>query len=304
MNFTGAIPEDLEQFCREREEAASGNRRRLSFFLQTVTELERENIPVLPLKGLDLLIRAYTSPSQRPMADMDLLIRRQDVRKVMRYFESKGFTRKPDEGLTYLSPDKKLNLDILWEFWYLPARGHKSLWNRTVQRLYEGRSIRCLHPEDLLIYHLAYMTAHRGSLSPQLKQDLEFFLETEGGNLDWAAINAAAGRLGIRPAVYHSLRYAGAEQAAQLQPRGLRENLQARLYSRLVTEKPRLHVSYAFTWLEYPGLRGKFKLLREKLLPSRFEFEIHRGSSRLSDYLCFLVFHPFQILLRAMRQNP
>ncbi len=294
---------DWDLFCKEQEQVLTQNRHRISFFLSLTREFDDLDIAVLPLKGLDLVLRACPSPAMRPMADMDLLIRKKDIHRVMEFFERKGFLRKPDEGLTYLSPDGLLNLDIIWDIWYLSGPDHEKLWQRTVTREFEGQNLRFLHPEDFLIYHAAYTAAHRGSFAPVFGQDLELFLEAEGQNLDWKYLSLEAARLGLRPALFHAFSHSESTRkyAALFEPRSFFEKLKTDAYKKIVTEEPRLQVSYGFTWLEYPGLRGKLKLLREKFLPSPFELEIHRGIKGPAAYLQYLFFHPFNLLLRSFR---
>jgi hypothetical protein len=297
----GPALESWNLFCSERETLLRRNLARISFFLELSRDLSAEGIDIVPLKGLDLVLRAYPSPGMRDMTDIDLLIREKDARKVMVLLETKGLKRKPDEGLTYFSADGQMQLDIILDIWYLNRLETRALWDRTEMIIYNETPVRCLHPEDFLIYHAAYSVAHRGSLSPVLSQDIEQWLNAFAARIDWSSAAGKTRRYGLIPAVYRALSYVKIPggMPGQFHPRSLREKIKARIYEKTVTEKPRLHVSYFFTLLEYPNLRGKLKLLREKLLPTRFEHEIHYGRCGFISYLAHLFFHPFKLLFRA-----
>lgn len=309
MNSPAALKTDSipgwDEFCDEFEARLRVNRTRVDYFKTVYLELDSLGIPFIPLKGLDLLIRAYPSLGTREMTDMDILIRPQDIRKVMAYFESKGLTRKPDEGLTYLSADKAINFDIVWDFWYFfSARDRQELWRRLIFVNYEGQNLKLLHPEDHFIYFVTFVTAHRGVFSPVFSKDISLFLEKNSLSMDWEKLAARVQALKLSPYFYHALLYAQ-ENGCALIPNTFRDSLkpktrvEKRLLQQLekfVTEKPQPQISYAFTWLGYPGVRGKLKLLREKLLPSPFELEIQRGINSPAGYLKYLLLHPFYLL--------
>lgn len=301
---TNSVPE-WDDFCSEFESRVRVNRTRVDYFKSVYRELESLGIPFIPLKGLDLLFRAYPSLGMREMTDMDILIHPRDVRKVMAYFESKGLTRKPDEGLTYLSADKIINFDIVWDFWYFfSARDRRELWKRLISLNYEGQTIKILHPEDHFIYFVTFVTAHRGVLSPVFNKDVCLFLEKNSLSMDWEKLAARVQSLKLSPYFYHALLYAQ-ESGCALIPKTFTDSLkpktrvEKRLLQQLkkfVTEKPQPQISYDFTWLGYPGVRGKLKLLREKLLPSPFELEIQRGIKSPAGYLKYLLLHPLYLL--------
>lgn len=71
-------------------------------------------------------------------------------------------------------------------------------------------------------------------------------------------------------------------------------------YRKMVTEEGVPKVSYLLTWLEYPGLRGKLKLLQQKFFPSRFQFELRFGDSSRFRYLSFLFLRPLGIFLKGL----
>lgn len=299
------LRQEWEKFCQDAEKTSRANVSRTAAFLEIRQELEAAGVPVLPLKGLDLLLRCPSSSAVRPMADCDLLIRKRHIPAVMHLFESLGFRRKPDEGLTYLSPDGTQNYDILWDLWYLKDTG--ALWDRAETRLYENSPVLFASPEDALLYMTLYVSAHRGVLSLLLAQDLEQLLAAEPG-FNWETCVQRAVSAKMKIPFLHALAYAAQNGCSRipekvletLRPVSRSERRLAALYRRFVTEEGQPPVSYFFTWLGYPGIAGKLKLLRWKFLPSKWEADIHWGRSSYPVYLFKLLFRPLYLPLRAV----
>lgn len=303
---TSSILEEWTDFCDSFTHLSSQNKRRIDFFVSFVNECRSSGIDLIPLKGIELLMRAYPHCGMRPMVDMDLLIQKKDVPKIMELLQNRGFYRKPDEGLTYIRPKDILDLDIIWDIWYLS--GTSALWQRTVKRTVNGVEIKCLHPEDSLIYLVTYAVAHRGQLTSAFIKDLEYFLKSEGHLIDWKNTLNTIKSLGCQAAFYQGLWHARAQGVSAipcdilstLAPRSLGEKMLVSYYAKTVTGKGVEKVSYLFTWFSYRGLRGKWKLLRQVLFPSRFQFEIQRGKKSAAAYFFFLLLHPLFILIKGV----
>ncbi len=293
-------------FEADYQQNVAENQIRVDFFLSFHQECRALGIALIPLKGLELLIRAYPVLGVRPMVDMDFLIQPKDAAKVKQLLEARGLRRLPDDGLTFVSRDGRINLDIIWDIWYLPAALQSGLWTRTVQRPFQGISIDCLHPLDSLIYYLAFVIAHRGQVTPLFSQDLDYFLKAEGAAISWPDFIQETGRLGFQTAFFYGLRQARQAGVSipesalhKLQPRSAVQKKMLQFYESFASETGRPRVSYLCTWLSYPRVSGKLKLLRSKLLPSAFEFELHHGKEKARWYFPFLLFHPFWLVLRG-----
>lgn len=302
--------EVFNHFLNQFEKISKKNHFQLDYLVQITQELAEAKIPVIPLKGASLLIRAYPSAGMRSMADMDLLIQPKDIRKIMNYFEKKGLMREPDEGLTYVNADRSINLDIIWDFWYFKnPKDTASVWEKSVPHSFREMPIPLLHPEDEFIYLTAYATAHRGVLSETLIRDLDAFLEKEALSIDWDRLAETIQSLGLAPFTFHGLCYTAKKGLSKipesfilkLKPKSSGEKILFFFLEHLVTEAPQPKVSYFFTWLGYPGFRGKLRLLREKFTPTPLELEIQRGISSPSGYWAWIFLHPWIIAARALR---
>lgn len=288
------------------EETAGRNKKRIDFFLELSEELGKDGVEIIPLKGIDLLLRAYPMLGLRPMADMDLLIREGDSERVRSWFERKGFERSPEEALVYLSRDKTLNLDMIWKIWYLGDVS--ALWRRSVVSTVRGVPVKFLHPEDALLYLVAYVVAHRGVVSRLFVEDLRFFLDRQGDQIDWDRWVERVRNLKLNVAVHHGFSYANQNGLSclpekvltALRPSSPGERILARFYRLWVTDAGTPEVSYVFTWLRHPGFMPKLRLLREKLMPSRAEMELRYGQRRDFQYALIFLTHPVAILFKSL----
>ena len=296
--------ETWAKLCDDYQKTSSQNNRAIEFFFELLDDCAEAKVEILPLKGLDFLIRAYPVVASRPMADLDFLIRPENILVVKSLLEKKGFQRMPDEGLTYLRGT--LNLDIIWDIWFL--KNTSEIWNNKVIRTFRERPVACLHPEDALTYTIVYVVANRGILTPLFAQDLQFFLEKEGQEIDWERWVKKIRRLKLEAPVFHGLSYAkkeGLDQVpdfvlADLKPCWPGQKFSLFFYEKFTSHQGSPKVSYLFTWLGYRGLGGKLKLLKEKFLPSRFEVELHCGRKTKIEYAWRLLTHPFFVLFRAL----
>lgn len=295
--------ESWATFCRDFEETSRTNQIRVDFFLDFSKELASLGVELLPLKGLELLLRTYPTLGLRRMVDMDLLIRPKDIFSVKSFLERRGFRRLPDfEALTYALPNSILNLDIVWDIPFLPDT--ESIWDRAVTRIFNGRPVKCLHPEDSLFFLIAYSVIHRGAFYDDYVQDLRFFLQREGSEVDWKEWVKHVKVLHCAPPIFHGLRYAEHRGLREipldvlktLEPRSLTEKTLVAFYDLMTSGKGRPRVSYLYTWLSYLGRAGKGKLLHQKFLPDRFEWELRYGKTPYLTYTLSLLLRPFWVL--------
>jgi hypothetical protein len=139
--------------------------------------LHRHGIQVILLKGADLRLRLYDDPAARPMADLDLLISKNQCAPARQVLESLGFSLSPfcadprpgfrqrfDHELFFMPPPgKKLGLDLHWEIWSeagyyrLPC---PDLHRRAEPLLYDGLPVKVLAPEHALIHLCLHLLEH------------------------------------------------------------------------------------------------------------------------------------------------
>ncbi|OGW80056.1 MAG: hypothetical protein A2Z83_03360 [Omnitrophica bacterium GWA2_52_8] len=161
------------------------NRVKLEEFKKVSGLLQKENIPVIPLKGVDLSLRIYSQMPFRQMYDADLLIRQSDLAAASDVLFDAGFclkqavTKNRWHDLFYGARDiteknnhgrvsfekEGLDVDLHWSPKYRIG-GHdieidvKSFWELSQARPELGQNVRILTDLDIawhLLLHAAEM---------------------------------------------------------------------------------------------------------------------------------------------------
>lgn len=165
---------------------------------------EQQRIPVIPLKGAYLAEAVYGSIALRTMQDIDLLVRADDVPQAWAGLERLGYDPMRPVHLEaerayhfHLPPFVKKNALPLELHWQLTARAApfaipiNALWERSQPGRIAGFPVRCLAPEDLMLYlciHLVY--AHMFTTGVRSLLDIAALLRRS--SLDWHAFQRSA----------------------------------------------------------------------------------------------------------------
>lgn len=137
---------------------------------------EREDMPVLPLKGPLIALQAYGSLALRPFDDLDILIRRPDFERAWALLIGQGYVpyaiKDPAEHQARLRehhdyllvcPRRGTALDLQWRLLERPFRFPAKInawWERATRIELLGRPVRTLAPEDLLLMLCAHGSKH------------------------------------------------------------------------------------------------------------------------------------------------
>ncbi len=175
------------------------NHHKLSQFKKIALDLSHHNIPVIPLKGIDLSLRVYEKMSFREMADIDILIRESDLTAVEQLLLGEGFglrkypTKNRWHDQIHFAPHKLLkenpggrasfekdglDIDLHWRLNY-PIGGHviemnlEEAWANSKPYPAFGENVRVFSDEDAA-GHLALHTAEM--YNPSLIQLLDLAL--------------------------------------------------------------------------------------------------------------------------------
>jgi Uncharacterised nucleotidyltransferase len=85
-------PARWRQFLEEQQDHVAGRQHNIAVLLEALESQTRaQGIPLVPLKGAALHTRGLYRAGERPMADIDLLVREADVAAVIRLLETHGF---------------------------------------------------------------------------------------------------------------------------------------------------------------------------------------------------------------------
>ncbi len=291
-----------EQFVEAYATIAQINRQRLHELAAILTEFESSGIEVLLLKGMDLLGRAYGGVlGLRPMGDVDLLFRREDLPQIERILEANGFRPRLSGNPSYVSPTH-LELDMISGIWYL--EDINAIWKRAVPRHVTGAIRPAMHPEDALIYLVAYQTIHRGRLGPQMALDVAALLDAEERFIDWNHVVHAINTCRLRLPLFHGLSYARDKGGAKI-PAWVLDTLRpppsriSHLYQRLVTERGIPELGYFLLVFSRPGCKNKLQALWNAVFPPRDFLAFRYGKRNPWDRLRVRLSRPAHLAFRG-----
>lgn len=132
-------------------------------------------IKVIVLKGMALAETVYPDMALRPFSDLDLLIFKEDLRKI----EAKlsqfgydlfrdyrlGFAQQFGSRLTYIK-ENEVSIDLHWHIADLPYSKYipiSSFWENAISVNIEGVETLILSPEDMLIHLCLHFSGHHYS---------------------------------------------------------------------------------------------------------------------------------------------
>jgi hypothetical protein len=163
-----------------------------------------------------------------PTADLDVLVRPQDLPAARAALRSLGFTHRQQQLFAeshhpYHDPQyfrqtnrSQVCLELHWALW--AARffqiGPEALWERAISTRLHGAQVRILSPEDTLL-HLAIHRS-RSALRLRFVCDVAELLRSHSSTLDWDALLARAHRAGARTTMFFTLTLAKDLLAAPL----------------------------------------------------------------------------------------
>ncbi len=227
-------------FIRQAETARQLARRK-----QLDEVLARLPSPPIVLKGAYLAEKIYPAPGLRPMNDIDLLFRPEDLPAAEAVLHELGYGSKeksPDlgPGITkHTSTFKRADEEQGTPNPYLSASGsrmiepHRSLeeswfglkcdltpgmWERSVEIEIAGGRARALAPEDTLLHLSVHLLFHLIMGSPSFVQLVDLGVFLERCPVDWEAFLARARALRATGYAYAALRLAHNELAAPVPP--------------------------------------------------------------------------------------
>lgn len=179
-------------------------------------------IPVIALKGVVLRGRVYLCSEQRPMYDIDFLVRQCDFVRAEEALRALGYACS-DEGLDLSREFQRqfmgelvyrkesvvveLHQHLIAMSWFRPTTAFdlNTLWSRAIPTEIAGAPALRLCPEDELI-HLCYHTAiHHGLTHPHGVRDILGVIRVERNNLDWPTLTARAREWRVSVAVWAAL---------------------------------------------------------------------------------------------------
>ena len=309
---------------------------------EAITALQAAGIEPIVLKGGALASTVYASPGQRPMTDLDLLVRPGEMEPAGSVLSSLGyhlsgglparmvlFQQRFGGGLEWLrEQDGQLTrLDLQHDLVGVDLCRHAfavepgALWAAARPLdLDEVQALQLL-AEDTLIHLCLHPALHHGYASPLIGYvDIDRLVTAEASDEFWGRLVARAGQVQARTAVYHALRCAQdllgtpvpADVLVALAPGALRQRLvawlapldQGRIWARTEKQPSGLHQLLLYAALmERP--RDVLYMLWAILFPKPEWLAVRYGLQDERQARRYRLVHPWRVaraLLRGLRK--
>jgi hypothetical protein len=286
--------------------------------LEVASELDREPVEFVVLKGPALAHTVYPDPAWRYFGDLDLLVRGDDWTRACKVLEDLGYRRglpEPRAGFdrrfgkaSEFRREGGIEIDLhrtlvvgpfgLWiePDWLFEATTVLPLWGRELRRL-----------DDTLLQIHACIHASLGWWPPLMVPVRDVLQVAYFGRVDWETVAELSARWKLRAVTRHAVKVAsdrlgvglpsGAERAVVSPPSRLEQR--ALLSYQAGRRSDGGHE--ISTLRAIPGLRAKVAYLRALLFPNR-EFLAARSGSRRPSYVTRWAI-PIRGLLRRLQMR-
>jgi len=228
LNLQNIIPEDSFRILKNFYYINLGRNIRfykeLSFILESTNNAQ---IDIILLKGVHLIELIYSNPALRIMADIDILVKKDNLlkfkgvllelgyREILKYL-SPGYIQKYQITFGFsklISPNLSLYIDLHRAL--IPSRPYKinlpQLWKKTQEKSIDGQKITFLSSEDTLLFLALHLRGHmRQPLLLKSICDIAELLNIYGNILDWEYIQIVARKNHILNNIYFAI-YASKE---------------------------------------------------------------------------------------------
>lgn len=191
--------------CLDRVKAAALGQAAMGLRLrhelaQILTEAERRTLPCIPIRGPALAEQLYGDDACRPMSDLDLLVRRENLTEMAAILKQRGyhevdrrpgFARSYSYTLEFLREQDGVSVEPHWTIAYPPFAGRldmEAVWRRSMPWVVAGVKSRRLGPSDLFL-HLAFHFMHKRPQAPLLwAYELDRLVRQHRDSMDWPLI--------------------------------------------------------------------------------------------------------------------
>ena len=305
--------------------------------LKVLKSLADHQLPVIALKGLSLAKDIYGDIALRPMSDMDLLVKEEDLVRAGRILLTLGykqfypawestlkifhhlppFTNKSGAIIelhwNIVDPDSPIKVDL------------DGLWERACLITVYNVEVRAFSPEDLFLHLCIHACVHMQTglgLIPLC--DMAGLIKTSGDKIDWQLVIERATRWGGQKCVYLMLllvrELLGAappdKMMSEIKPDDYQSVFFDEALEQVFDESPSgwltvMRIGQLSKINKVHGIKGKVLALLKKVFPSRENlarsYPVSVSSPKI--YLCYLfrlrrlIVYYTSVLLRLVRRD-
>lgn len=163
--------------------------------------LNSNNIPVIPLKGIFMVNTVYDNIGLRPMGDIDLLIKNENIDIVKKHLINSAYLTSINKRSKYIDDLRinhhipplfkdKITFEIHYRLCSYPepySSGIEEIWKRSINIQQKGKEFNILCVEDLIIYHCFHINKHLEAGKIRIGQfcDIPQILIKYKDKIDW-----------------------------------------------------------------------------------------------------------------------
>ena len=256
--------------------------------------LKEQRIETLVLKGAALMENVYGDRALRPMADIDLLVRKEKLTQVEAQLLNSGYFML-DECLTdkewryehhsnwHFGESSGLRIEVHWRIkrdWEPFNIDLDAMWQRAQPMTFAGIETLAFCPEDMLLHLCQHAWNHNltGGLRPLC--DITEVTKCYQDKIDWGKVAAVSSQWQMNPCLYLWLRLARDLLEAPipdtflagLEPVNFNRDVIAWAQERILASRNSVEVSPDFVQFVAKGgsLKDRWTVLRKILSPSSF----------------------------------
>ncbi|MBC8040473.1 MAG: nucleotidyltransferase family protein, partial [Opitutaceae bacterium] len=180
------------------------NKSRMREFAKLQEKLAAVGVPVVAMKGIPLVAFYYEDIGVRPMADIDVLVRRSDAKAAVECMLEDGYRLNfpfKDEhiatknGRTFVkqgATEVDMHWCVLHDFNI--AWSDEALWSGSQTRAFDGMTLRFLRAEDQILHLCSHGMRYNVVAPLRWLADVAMVLRREGHRLDLDYLLREAGR--------------------------------------------------------------------------------------------------------------
>ncbi|MHB8094189.1 MAG: nucleotidyltransferase domain-containing protein [Candidatus Aminicenantales bacterium] len=210
------IPIDARDRLREAyRNLATTNTSRFFDVLKILKALADNRLPVIELKGLSLANKVYGDIALRPMSDVDLLVKEEDLVKAGRILLTLGYQQyfpsweRVVKIYHHLPPFTNKNGTMIELHWNIVAPDSPikvdldGLWERSRLINVDHVKVRAFSPEDIFLYLCIHAGFHlKTGLDLIPFCDMAGLIKNPTEKIDWPIVMERATRWGCQKCVY------------------------------------------------------------------------------------------------------
>lgn len=180
-----------------------GQLRHIKNVSEFLSEFNKENIPVIVLKGL-VIRNLYPKSELRTMCDADIWVQKENLQKVKQLLLNLGYTETVTSDKDWCFIRGNTYVEVHWSIaneksFYNVELFEKNIWENAVEVKLGDSYALSMCDEDLMVHICMHMAAHIKYMGFGIRQlcDLVLMVEKRGHIIDWDSFIFKLNQLGI-----------------------------------------------------------------------------------------------------------